>query len=187
MTGSAGSGNPSSEADERLSQHPVDVLIRDFIRTRRPASDEEIARIIKRMATAPFSEEIERVPLRFRGLTYQGHTLGVRTDSLTLHLVKRVIDERQWASGTTSVRYVADLRRAVRHPLSRLAIYERRGGHIATILATTVAVVAEARRGSQTLPNLLVAYSADRGIIVSGYQVTGLVTTGIPQEALWLR
>ncbi len=44
--------------------------------------------------------------------------------------------------------------------------------------------VAGERRTPDSLPMVLVVYSADRGIILSGYQVSSLDRTGIPQEAL---
>ncbi len=37
------------------------------------------------------------------------------------------------------------------------------------------------------LPELLVIYSADRGILVTGYQCSSLATAAIPKEALWLK
>lgn len=111
----------------------------------------------------------------------------MRADSLTYHLVKRVVDERQWAPGTTAARYIADLRRAIRHPSSRLTIYTRRGGHIAATIVPTSAVIPAAHRASGSQPELLVVYSADRGIILSGYQVSSLMQAGIPEEALWLK
>jgi len=38
-----------------------------------------------------------------------------------------------------------------------------------------------------SLPDMLVVYSPDRGIILTGYQVSNLDRTGIPAEARWLR
>ncbi|MDQ6908886.1 MAG: hypothetical protein M3176_18870 [Chloroflexota bacterium] len=181
----SGSNDRDTE-DERASQHPVDILIREIIRTRRSVTDDEIARIIERMATVPFDQRLVPVPTKLRGITYQGHILNAREDSCTYHLAKRVIDERQWVSGTTAVQYVADLRRAIRHPSSRLTIYERRGGYIAATLTPTSAAIPVARRASGSLPVLLVAYSVDRGIILSGYQVSDLARTGIPEEPRWL-
>jgi hypothetical protein len=32
----------------------------------------------------------------------------------------------------------------------------------------------------------LAVYSADRGIILSGYQISGLETAGIPESVQWL-
>lgn len=186
MANDAGGDNPRQE-DERMSQHPVDVLIREIIRTRRPATDDEIGRIIDRMAAAPFDQRLVPVLTKLRGTAYQGHILDAREDSFTYHLVKRVVDERQWTSGTTGVQYIADLRRAIRHPLSRLTVYERRGGYIAATLTPTSAAIPAARRAPGSHPELLVAYSADRGIILSGYQVSDLARTGIPEETTWLK
>lgn len=186
MTDDAG-GDNLDQGDERVSQHPVDTLIRDLIRTRRAASDDEIVRIIDRMATAPFDQRLVPVPMKLRGITYQGHTLGARADSLTYHLLKRVVDERQWAIGTTAAQYVADIGRAIRHPSARLTVYERRGGYMAATLTPTTAAIPVARRASGSLPALLVVYSADRGSILSGYHASGVTQTGIPEEALWLK
>lgn len=139
------------------------------------------------MAEAPFDRREVPVPERLRGLAYQGHVLAARHDSLVYHLIKRILDERQWAEGTTIADYLADLRRAVLHSATRLAVYERRGGFMAVTLTQTVAVVPLARRAAGTLPHLLVVYSAERGMIITGYQVSSLDLTGIPEAARWLR
>lgn len=86
MTSAAGDARRSA-----LSQHPVDLLIRELLRTGRPAATEEIAQIIDRMATAPFNPQDRRVPTKERGARYRGYTLGARADSLTYHLIKRVV------------------------------------------------------------------------------------------------
>ena len=173
--------------DEPFSAHPVDRLIRELLATRRAATDDEIERIVERMATAPFDPRVVRVRQEHRGLRYQGRTLGARAPSSFYHLVQRVVDERQWAVGTTLSDYLGDLWRAVRTPECRLAIFERRGGSMAAGLTPTDLVVPTQRRGLRPLRDLLVVYSADRGIIVSGYQCSGLQTVGIPEDALWLR
>ena len=64
MTDDSGGDNPD-QGDERMSQHPVDALIRELIRTRRSASDDEIVRIIDQMATAPFDQQIVSVPISY--------------------------------------------------------------------------------------------------------------------------
>ena len=69
------------------------------------------------------------------------------------------------------------MRRAARAPTARFAIYERRSGHVAITLTPTLVVVPPTRHGAESLPWFLVVYSADRGIIVSGYQVTSLDQT----------
>ncbi len=73
----------------RFSQHPVDRLIRELVQSQRPATPDEIERIIERMAAAPFDARLVRVARQHRGLTYQGHTLAARADSLAYHLTGR--------------------------------------------------------------------------------------------------
>lgn len=158
-----------------------------MIRTGRSASDEEVEQIIERIATAPFDRRVIPVPTRLRGLAYQGRTLGAREDALTYHLTKRVVEERQWTMGTTADEYLGDVQRAVRAAVARLTIYARRDGHIAATVTPISVAVPPARRTADSLPNVLVVYSADRGIILSGYQFSGLDRTGIPTEARWLR
>ena len=173
-------GSPSS-------LHPVDQLIRELIQGGRRANEQDVQRILDRLTTVPFDPFVRLVRLRHRGLNYQGIILGARALSLDYHLVQRVIVDQQWAVGTTGAAYVADLRNAVRHPTSELAVYERRGGHVAVVLAPTAAVVVPTARGRRWLPGLLVTYSADRGIIVTGYQVSSRAAASIPSGARWLK
>jgi hypothetical protein len=169
------------------SQLPVDQLIRELVDTGRAATDEEVVRIIDRMASVPFKLEVGPVRRRDRGASHQGQTLGARADALTYHLIKRVAIERQWGQATTANEYLADLRRAIQLSDARLGVFFRRGGYIAATITPTNLVLPLARRGPRLLPNLLVIYSADRGIILSGYQFSTLEQTGIPEEVRWLR
>jgi hypothetical protein len=162
-------------------------LIRELVRTRRPASYDEVEQMLARMATAPFLSRPLAVPPADRGAEYQGKPLGRRADSGTYHLVKRVVIEEQWADGTTLDSYLNDLRRAVRDPSARLVVFERRGGALAATVTPTERVLTPERRGAQTLPHLLVIYSADRGMIVTGYQFSAVERVGISQEATWHR
>ena len=120
-------------------------------------------------------------------MNYQGRVLGAREDSLFYHLVKRVLLDEQWAEGTTVDRFLADLRAAVRSTEARLVIYADWGGPVAATITPTSVIVPATRRSRQSQPNLLVIYSADRGMLVSGYQSSTLGKTRIPQEALWLK
>jgi hypothetical protein len=171
----------------RLSGHPADRLIRELVSTGRRATGDEIAQIVEQMAAAPFHRAVLLVARHLRGLAFQGRAIGDREDALTCHLIKRVVTDRQWAEDTSTADYLADLRRAVRAPAARLALYSRRGGHIAVTLAPTADAVPDARRAASSLPEILVVYSADRGMIVTGYQVSSLSQTGIPAEARWLK
>jgi hypothetical protein len=170
-----------------LSQHPVDRLIRELIHAGRKATPDEVARIIERMAAAPFDPDDKRVRIRHRELAYLGRTLAARADSLTYHLVQRIVGDAQWAFGTTAADYLADLRRSTEDPTARLVLYERRGGAIAATLTPTDQVLPPERRGQGWLPNVLVIYSADRAIIVSGYQISERVAASIPGNARWLK
>lgn len=165
----------------------MEELIRTLIQTGREATRAEVRRIIGHVAAAPFDPCAVPVSTDQRALTYQGSPLGSRADALFYHLVQRVVVERQWAAGTTPDRYLADLRQAVCVPQARLAIYFRRGGHIAMTVTPTDRVLPPSRRGVGELPNRLVVYSADRGIIVTGYQFSTIEATGIPKEVRWLK
>lgn len=95
--------------------------------------------------------------------------------------------DAQWAVSTTVEEYLDDLRWAASHPSASLAVYTRRGGYVAVMLAPTEVVVPPPRRASGSRPNLLVVLSADRGTIVTGYQFTDRLSVGIPEDARWLR
>ncbi len=181
-TGSSGGG----EGQEQPQQHRADQLIRELIAFSRAASAEEIALILERMASVRFVDTIAHIPIKHRGLTYQGRTLTARADSLFYHLVKRVVVEGQWVSGTSEEQYVADLRRTVQVPGARLLAYTRWGeAFTATITPTRQAVPPE-RQGANALPQILVVYSADRRAIVTGYMFTTLQELDIPGEIVWL-
>ncbi len=167
-----------------FSQDPADRLIREIIRTRREATPEEVERIVRRMATVPFDRRYVRVPPKHRGMTYRSRTLGSREDALLLHLTQRVVAEEQWVHGTDGPEYLDDLRNAVRDPSARLAVYKRRGGNIAAAFSRNT--IPKERRGSRAQPYVLVVYSADRGKIISGYQVSSLETVDIPEDVVWL-
>jgi hypothetical protein len=170
-----------------FSQHSVDQLIRALLRTGQVATPEEVAWLIERMATAPFNPAVVPIAPHHRGLTYQGQRLGAHADSLTYHLIQRVVIEGQWTAGTTGGQYLEDLRRAFIAPSARLAVYPRRGDTIAATVTPTADAVPLERRTLKSLPDLLVIYSANWGTILSGYQISGVERTGIPQEAKWLR
>jgi hypothetical protein len=160
-------------------------LIREIVQTKRPAAPQEVEQILDRMATAAFDPAVVPVRAQYRGLTYQGITLGRQEGALALHLVLRVVADEQWANGTAAHEYLTDLRDAIGEPSARLLVYYRRGGYLAAVLAPNT--VPPARRGAKPQPQLFVVYSADRGIILSGYQSSGSRALNIPGDALWLR
>lgn len=122
-----------------------------------------------------------------QGISYQGRQAREQEDSLFYHLAKRVVDDAQWAPGTTAEQYLADLRQAVRSPSAQLAAYRDRGGTIVAAISSTAAILPPARQEARARSNLLVIYPAARGIIVIGYQFSTLAATRVSQEALWLK
>ena len=169
----------------RQRQHAVDRLIRELVRNWRPVSDDEIEQVVARIADAPFSPEVVPVPVRHRRLAYAGHLLGAREPSLLLHLVRRVLVDEQWAPGTTADEYLADLHAAARDPAARVAVYYRTGQFSAAVLAPNR--LPPARCGAQPEVLMLVVYSADRGTITTGYQVSSVATVNLPATVRWLR
>jgi hypothetical protein len=137
------------------------------------------------MAAAPFDPRPRSVPLDLRGSTIDGVRLTQRAGSLLVHVAVRVFSDEQWARGTTTREFIEDLRAAVRYPSARLVIYGARGGYVAGILVPNV--VPGDRRGPKALPLLFVVYAADRGTIVSGYQVSGESAIRLGGDARWLR
>lgn len=166
-----------------LSDHPTDHLIREIVRTRQSATDEEVERILECISLAPFVGEV-RVPPRHRGIEHRGRAVRAREDSLFYHLAKRV-DEGQWAEETTEEEYLEDLRDAASSPAARLVLYSLRGGNVAAVVSDNR--LPAGRLGPDSLQHVFVAYSADRGTIITGYQVSGLERVNVSEEPLWLR
>lgn len=169
------------------SQHPVDRLIREIIQIGQGAIGTEVREVLNHIASAPFSMEERRVPGRDRGLGYAGQTLESRADSLTYHLIKRVIGEEQWAHSTTANEYVADLHRAAQSPDARLLVYFGRNEHFAVVIAQTADAVPSSRLGPTSESNILVVYSADSGTIATGYQFSDVTMLNFPAVVQWLK
>jgi hypothetical protein len=169
-----------------LSQHPADQLVRDLVAGWREPAAGDKGTIVGRVASVPFNVAEVRVAPAHRGLIYRGEALGERADSLTYHVAQRVLVDRQWSEETTADQFLDDLRAAARHPEARLAAFVRRGGHIVTALAPTEDVVPTQRRGALALSVLAVVFSADRGMIITGYQASSPERISIPENAIWL-
>jgi hypothetical protein len=86
-----------------------------------------------------------------------------------------------------AVEYLADLRQATQSLDARVLAYARWGEHYSATITPTERVVPRARLGSESCPNLLVVYSADRGMIRTGYVFTELADLDTPEDVLWLR
>ena len=173
---------------DRDVSHPADRLIHNLIAHPRSAMEQEIRLIIDRIASAPFNTDIQRVQRDERGRTYQAITLGVQADSLTLHLFRRVVEDSQWAAGTTAEAFVQSLQRAARDAHNRVALYRHwQNRDLAAVIVPTENVLTPEQMGPAAEPNLLILYLANRGILISGYQFSSMDTIHIPGDALWLR
>jgi hypothetical protein len=144
------------------SQHPDDMLIRELIRARRVPGAEEVGRIRRRMATAPF----------------------LSGASLEAHVTKRVADA-QWARGLSVQQLFEDGREAIERGV-RLALYNRRGGFMAAAVAPTSEVVARGRVGREARPWIVTVYSVDHARLITTYQFGSNSELAIPGDALWL-
>lgn len=160
-------------------------LVRSLIDADRVVTDEEVEQILQRIETAPFNPASVAVRPRHRALSYQGRRLEAHEPSLVYHLVKRVLVDEQWAVGTTGEEYIADLRRAIRITGARLLVYRRWDEHVAAVAAPNPVPVA--RLGPKARALLYVVYSADRDIILTGYQVGSVDRIRLPEDARWLR
>jgi hypothetical protein len=112
---------------------------------------------------------------------------GATVDRLTIHLLRRVADNEQWRAGTTADEFVADLRAVLSHPEANLVLYQARGGDILLGVVETPLVIPPNRLGANPERLLVVVYSADRGVIVTGYQASSFDTIRIGEDARWLR
>ena len=110
-----------------------------------------------------------------------------REPSLLVHFVKRTLSEEQWSTTTTIDDYAGDLRRAALAADAQVLAYTRWGDRFAATITPTRQVVPEQRLGRKACPNLIVIYSADRGVVVTGYMFTGLPDLNLPGDVLWLR
>jgi hypothetical protein len=103
----------------------------------------------------------------------------------TGHLAKRIRD-KQWIEETTEQDYLDDLRQAVRDDDAHLVVYRRRGGNLAAVLTETTRIIEGHRLGANWDPLFFVVYSADPGIILSGYQANSLNPIALPEDVRWL-
>ncbi len=168
------------------SMHPVNVAIRSMVSGGRADTHATVEAIQARISSVGFDGSLRRVPHALRGLSYLGKRLDRRERSDLIHVARRVLIDEQWSERTTLRSYLDDLRRAVRHPDARFAVYHRRGGALAAILAPTNLIVSSESRGARALAGLIVVYSADRGCLITGYQYSSEATLYIPGDAQWL-
>jgi hypothetical protein len=177
--------DPGAASDPSMIQHPASDLIRRIVIGERTPEPGDVEQIITTMAAAPFSMALSHVPARLR-VAYRGTTLSWREPSLMLHLVTRVLVDRQWREGTTVAEYLQDTRSAVLWPGARLAVFERWGEDFSATISPSAEVVPGRRIGREPLPWLLVVYSATDATIRTACMLSSLDTIDMGHP-LWLR
>lgn len=178
------SGRPSSGA--RRGEHAIDRLIRQLADDPRALpTDEQIRQIARRVASAPFNPQFADM-LPVADADYLGRPIAARGPSLFQHLVKRVLINQQWVYGTTADQLLDDFRRTATAPSSRFGVSKRGPASTLIVQAATDQVVSTAHRGPQAGPHILVFYSANRGMIVSGYQVDDVTLVAVTRHVRWL-
>lgn len=149
--------------------HDVDQLLLTLVNLNRQATDEELSQMITHVAQAPFSSRPVKMTRWLRqALEARGvRSPGEKLPSVDIHLLKRLYLDRQWPTGTTVEQFLADLHQAVRHPAVQVWTYRWLGEACAGFLSPSPL---------QHVPNpeayIFVAYSADHGVIRTGFQAS---------------
>lgn len=175
--------------DRRLSQHPVDVAIRDILQAQRPPSVSDAGAVVERMASATFKTGRRRLPQPLLELmSLHGYSTDQRMTELTFHWAKHVLGDGQWSPEIDEVTYLEHLRRVVEYPESRLFLQRRNHRSSAAIaIANTVDIVPPELCGSGGGTEIVVVYSADLGKILSGYMIDTSLTITSEPRTIWLR
>jgi hypothetical protein len=172
-------------SSEEADRHP-DALIHELVaEPERPATADELVRILEHIARSPFNTRRVEIPSELVGEEFLGKKLGKSEDSLTVHLARRVFDNAQWSSKTTREDFLNDIRRAILHPDAALAVYETPRTDYAVVAAPNI--VSQSRLGRQPGKFMVVPYSANRGRSISAWQAKDEESLLIPERARWIK
>jgi len=171
------------QAQRGVSNHPVDQMIRDMIARQYTPTVTDLQRILAHIAQADFYQRSYKIS-KVVGQNYLGRTINAEEQGLFAHLIKRVLIEKQWAWGTTKQDYLDDLHRMVQQEGNQVGIgIQRKENNVIVFGGNGIPME---RRGEEALGSMVVVYSADRGKIISGYQISSLRTVRIPEDVQWL-
>lgn len=147
----------------------IDALIVELIESDRRATEDELSQIVAHVAQAPFASRPVRLPRWLREALAQGDiAVPARMPACEAHLLKRIYYDQQWPQGTTTERFIADLRLAIRHPDVHVWTYEYFGEPCVGLLAPS-----HIRETPGAKPYIFVVYSAQHGTLTTGYQASG--------------
>jgi hypothetical protein len=166
-------------------QGNVAVMIKRLAASQIEPNSEQVGQIMTHIAQSGFASRPVNTHKAIVGQVFQGRTLSAREPSLTAHLAKRVLVDEQWAANTTPDEYMADLQQAIAHRDAKMCLFVGRDKRrVAAILSPND--LPEKHLGARTEPLVFVLYSADHGIIVSGYQISGIETIDLPKDVKWI-
>ena len=150
----------------------VNELILDLVETGHPASEAELSAIIADVAKAPFATYQARVPNSLRRLMLQlGKLLPPKLSSADIHLLKRVHEDQQWLTETTTVQYIADLHTAISHIDVKIWTYRYANQPFIGFMAPS-----HVQNVPKPEPYIFVAYSPQYGTLTTGYQASAAAT-----------
>jgi len=173
--------NITANNEKRRNLNLIDRRIRQIVAGSRTPSIEDAVMIQNRAANAPFYRKEANVPSDLTGTQLPGgHVIGERDQSIYIHLAKR-IQQRQWPITTSPESYLNDLQTFAKRDDVKMLLYERRGGNMVAFIGSSPYT----EKGSEK--NMIVVYSADHGMIVSGYQFSDFTNLNLGTNQRWLR
>jgi len=147
-----------------LSNSTVDNLIGKLINRTKKTSTKQLIKIANQVALAPFTEDLLAGDELLWGGFWQGDGIapGYRLPAVELALLRALRLDGAWPEGTTAPQFLADLRRAIRHP--RAGIW--------TLSAAGQPCVVFAAPEENRIWITVVWYCASTGRLHAGYRTT---------------
>lgn len=160
-------------AARNADQYSVSDLIRVAGLGLRELSDDELRKIVEKVAKAGFNREhTSLVKPEMAGLVWKGKTLevGERLPADEWHFVKHVLARQEWPEGTSLDEYLESLRAVIRNPESGIMVSRYQG------IYWQIAFIAESGRwrGVGGSDFILVEYRDGYGFWITGFQPVDL-------------
>ncbi len=160
-------------AARNAGQYSVSDLIRVAGLGLRELSDDELRKIVEKVAKAGFNREhTSLVKPEMAGLVWKGKPLevGERLPADEWHFVKHVLARQEWPEGTSLDEYLESLRAVIRNPESSIMVSRYQG------IYWQIAFIAESGRwrGVGGSDFILVEYRDGYGFWITGFQPVDL-------------
>ncbi|MGB9591319.1 MAG: hypothetical protein ACPL1K_02245, partial [Candidatus Kryptoniota bacterium] len=160
-------------AAKSAGQYSVDELIRVVGLGLRDLSDDELQRVVEKVAKSGFNREhASLVKPEMTGIIWRGKSLqvGERLPADEWHFVKHVLARQEWPEGTSLDEYLESLRAVIRNPESGIMVSKYQG------IYWQIAFIAESGRwcGVGGSDFILVEYRDGYGFWITGFQPVDL-------------